>query len=41
MSADHVLIPVRALLGAFDSLWHHELTERLPRGAPELWCAAS
>ncbi len=33
------LILVQALLGAFDNLWHHEITERLPRkraAAPEL-----
>jgi hypothetical protein len=33
------LIVVQALLGAFDNLWHHEFTERLPHkraAAPEL-----
>jgi hypothetical protein len=33
------LIVAQALLGAFDNLWHHELTERLPSkrsAAPEL-----
>ena len=30
MTVAFVLITVQALLGAFDNLWHHEITERLP-----------
>ena len=25
-----ILLSIQALLGAFDNLWHHEITERLP-----------
>lgn len=30
MTIAFALITVQALLGAFDNLWHHEITERLP-----------
>jgi len=30
MTVALVLITLQALLGAFDNLWHHEITERLP-----------
>jgi hypothetical protein len=39
MSLLFTLMVVQALLGAFDNLWHHEITEQLPSkrsAAPEL-----
>jgi uncharacterized protein (TIGR01777 family) len=30
MTLVFILLSVQALLGAFDNLWHHEITERLP-----------
>ncbi len=39
MSLLYTLMVVQALLGAFDNLWHHEITEQLPSkrsAAPEL-----
>ena len=31
MSPVFVVLGVQIVLGAFDNLWHHEITERLPR----------
>lgn len=30
MSTAFTLITIQALMGGFDNLWHHEITERLP-----------